>query len=43
MAIYGQSKLRGFKRENNESIRNGEETNRHKIKIVVFDLTYVML
>ena len=30
------SKLRGFKRENNECVRNGEKTNLHKIKIVVF-------
>ena len=35
MTIYGQN-LGGFKRENNESIRNGEKTKLHKIKIVVF-------
>ena len=35
MTIYGQN-LGGFKRENNECIRNGELTKLHKIKIVVF-------
>ena len=30
------SKLRGFKRENNECVRDGEKTYLHKIKIVVF-------
>ena len=32
--IYGQA-LGVFKHENNESIRNGEKTNLHKIKNVV--------
>ena len=32
------SKLRGFKRKNNECVRNGEKANLHKIKIVVFFL-----
>ena len=35
MTINGQ-KLRGFKCENNECIRNGEKTKLHNIKIVVF-------
>ena len=35
MTWYGQT-LGVFKRENNESIRNGEKTKLHKIKIVVF-------
>ena len=35
MTTYGQN-LGGFKRENNESIRNGENTKLHKIKIIVF-------
>ena len=35
MTIYGQI-LGVFKRDNNECIRNRENTNRHKIKIVVF-------
>ena len=35
MTIYGQN-LGDFERENNEFIRNGENTKLHKIKIVVF-------
>ena len=35
MTIYGQN-LGGFKRENNECIRNGEKIKLYKIKIVVF-------
>ena len=31
MTIYGQT-LGGFKRENNECIRNGEKTKLHQIK-----------
>ena len=43
MTIYGQT-LGVFKRENDECIRNGEKTNLHKIKIVVFfNLAYVVL
>ena len=29
-------KIKGFKRENNECIHNGEKTKLHKIKIVGF-------
>ena len=35
MTIYDQNQ-RGFRRENNESIRNGKNTKLHNIKIVVF-------
>ena len=35
MTTYGQT-LGVVKRENNECIRNGENTNLHKIKIVFF-------
>ena len=40
MTIYGQNSG-GFKRENNECIRNGEKTKLHKIKIVVFLIWHV--
>ena len=39
MTIYGQ--IKGFKRENNECVRNGEKTNLHKIKIVVFLISHM--
>ena len=42
MTIYGQT-LGVFKRENDECIRNGEKTNLHKIKIVVFLTWHVVL
>ena len=40
MTIYGQT-LGVFKRENNECIRNGEKTNLHKIKNVVFLISHM--
>ena len=40
MTIYGQN-LGGFKRENNECIRNGEKIKLYKIKIVVFLIWHV--
>ena len=42
MTVYGQT-LGVFKRENNECIRNGEKTNLHKIKNVVFYFFYFAL
>ena len=40
MTIYGQT-LGVFKRENNEYVRNGEKTNRHKIKTVAFLISHM--
>ena len=37
MTIFGQN-LGGFKRKNNECIRNGEKAKLHKVKIVGFFL-----
>ena len=40
MTIYGQT-LGVFKRKNNKCIRNGEKTNLHKIKHVVFLISHM--